>query len=297
MGIIAKLIPSALVTALVLLLAAVTATAAPGQPGPGGGDDRSGWVPSGGANEPSASAPVPAPTPVPGTPASTSAGQAKNDPAAPATPPGLAKKDPAGGSAAAIGPRARPMLGRSMAVTPVAGNLKVRLPHGTGYVPLARAGSIPPGTVVDARQGRLALQTAVAGGRTQTATFWGAVFEIRQARGARGLTEILLEGGRPAGCSTPAAALGRIASFSLGSGRPTAKTKASGLWAKDKHGRFRSRGRNSVATVRGTRWLTQETCAGTLTRVAEGAVEVRDTRRHKTVLVRAGHSYLARDAS
>jgi hypothetical protein len=93
------------------------------------------------------------------------------------------------------------------------------------------------------------------------------------------MTDILLGGGRPAGCPSPADALGRIASFSLGSGRPPATARASGPWAKDQHGRFRTRGRNSVATVRGTRWLTRETSAGTLTRVAEGAVEVRDTRR------------------
>jgi hypothetical protein len=35
-------------------------------------------------------------------------------------------------------------------------------------------------------------------------------------------------------------------------------------------------------------------CDGTLTRVTSGAVSVRDFRRHRTVLVRAGHSYLAR---
>jgi hypothetical protein len=121
------------------------------------------------------------------------------------------------------------------------------------------------------------------------------VFEIRQARGTRGMTDLVLKGGRPVGCPTPAGALGRIASVSLGSGRTPAKSGSAGLWAKDSNGRFRSRGRNSVATVRGTRWLTRETCAGTLTRVAEGAVEVRDTRRRKTVLVRAGHRYLARD--
>jgi hypothetical protein len=70
-----------------------------------------------------------------------------------------------------------------------------------------------------------------------------------------------------------------------------------GLWARDRHGRFRSRGRNSVATVRGTRWVTRETCAGTLTRVMDGAVDVFDRHTHRTVRVRAGHSYLARTAS
>jgi hypothetical protein len=298
------------------------ANAALGKPG-SDDDDRRGWFPPGPVKK-QPPAPAPAPVPVPVTPApapaqtppgqarreqptatATPPGQAKKDPAAPAaTPPGQAKKGQAPGTEtgtaadapAEVAPAAPPVLGKSMAVTPVAGTVQVRVPNGKGYVALSDAGSIPSGTVVDARAGRLELKAAVAGGRAQTATFWGAVFEIRQARGERGMTDIFLKGGRPAECPSPPAALGRIASFSLGSGRPSAKAKTSALWAKDKHGRFRSRGRNSVATVRGTRWLKRETCAGTLTRVAEGAVEVRDTRRHKTVLVRAGHSYLARDA-
>jgi hypothetical protein len=49
-----------------------------------------------------------------------------------------------------------------------------------------------------------------------------------------------------------------------------------------------------VATVRGTLWATEDTCAGTLTTVREGSVTVRDLHRHRNVIVRAGHRYLAR---
>jgi hypothetical protein len=49
-----------------------------------------------------------------------------------------------------------------------------------------------------------------------------------------------------------------------------------------------------VATVRGTRWVTTDTCAGTRTTVTAGSVAVRDLRRGRTVVVRAGHTYLAR---
>ena len=65
------------------------------------------------------------------------------------------------------------------------------------------------------------------------------------------------------------------------------------LWGRDAGGRYRTHGRNSVATVRGTVWFTRETCAGTVTRVVEGAVSVRDLRRGRTVLVRAGQRYVA----
>ena len=71
-------------------------------------------------------------------------------------------------------------------------------------------------------------------------------------------------------------------------------TPAPSLWAHDNHGQYSTRGNNSVATVRGTWWETVNTCSGTLTRVKKGLVSVRNLRRHRTVLVRAGHSYLAR---
>jgi hypothetical protein len=66
------------------------------------------------------------------------------------------------------------------------------------------------------------------------------------------------------------------------------------LWARDHGGLYRTRGNDSVATVRGTRWLTKDRCDGTLTRVKHGRVSVRDLRLHKRVLVKAGHSYFAR---
>ena len=57
---------------------------------------------------------------------------------------------------------------------------------------------------------------------------------------------------------------------------------------------FRTRASNSVITVRGTTWYVADRCDGTLTRVTSGSVSVRDLRRQRTVVVRAGHSYLAR---
>ena len=59
-------------------------------------------------------------------------------------------------------------------------------------------------------------------------------------------------------------------------------------------GRFRTSGRYSAATVRGTTFTVTDRCDGTLTTVKRGRVAVRDFRRRKTVIVRAGKSYLAR---
>ena len=67
------------------------------------------------------------------------------------------------------------------------------------------------------------------------------------------------------------------------------------LWGKGK-GNFRTAGRRSTATVRGTWWLVEDRCDGTLTRVKQGRVDVRDLRLRKTVKLRAGERslYLAK---
>jgi hypothetical protein len=122
-----------------------------------------------------------------------------------------------------------------------------------------------------------------ARGRTQTGTFHGGLFQVRQPAGARGLTELVLRGPLPT-CTAGGA---RAAAS-------TAKRPPRSLWGHDNHGRFRTRASNSVITVRGTTWFVSDRCDGTLTRVTRGSVSVRDLRRGRTVVVRAGHSYLAR---
>ena len=64
------------------------------------------------------------------------------------------------------------------------------------------------------------------------------------------------------------------------------------LWAKGK-GRFRTKAKYSSASVRGTYWLMEDRCDGSLTQVKEGVVSVYDMVKKKTINVRAGHSYLA----
>ena len=60
--------------------------------------------------------------------------------------------------------------------------------------------------------------------------------------------------------------------------------------------RLRTSGKFSSATVRGTIWLVQDRCEGTLTEVSRGTVQVADFQRNTTVSVKAGHTYLARAA-
>jgi hypothetical protein len=64
------------------------------------------------------------------------------------------------------------------------------------------------------------------------------------------------------------------------------------LWGSAK-GNFTTKGRFAAATVRGTIWLVQDRCDGTLTQVVDGVVDVVDSTLKKTVSVSAGQSYLA----
>jgi hypothetical protein len=183
-----------------------------------------------------------------------------------------------------VAPPAPPELGQTLGAAPQAGNVLVRLPGSSHAVALNDAASIPVGSILDARKGTVTLSTALPGEHTQTGTFHGGLFEVRQAAGARGMTELVLRGPKP---DCAAAGTARAASAS-------ARRPPRGLWGRDDHGRFRTRGSNSVATVRGTAWYVEDRCDGTLTRVSKGSVSVRDLRRHRTVIVNAGKSYLAR---
>ena len=183
-----------------------------------------------------------------------------------------------------LAPPAPPELGETLAAAPQAGNVLVRLPGSTRAVALNDAASIPVGSILDARKGTVALSSALPGDHTQTGTFHGGLFEVRQAAGARGMTDLVLRGPKPT-CAGAGAARAAAAST---------RRPPRALWGRDDHGRFRTRGSNSVATVRGTAWYVEDRCDGTLTRVSKGSVSVRDLRRHRTVIVHAGDSYLAR---
>jgi TolB protein len=185
---------------------------------------------------------------------------------------------PAVGETANVAPRGRVLLG-------VRGRASIAQ-KGVRFVPLREARQIPVGSFVDTRRGRVTLQTAgKSAGTRQKGTFLQGLFQVLQSRKGRtkGLTSLRLKGSSFARCR------------SAGS-RKRASAAASvirRLRARAR-GRFRTRGRHSAATVRGTTWVTTDRCDGTLTKVTRGRVAVRDFRRRRTVVVRAGKSYLAK---
>ena len=183
-----------------------------------------------------------------------------------------------------------PSLGRSVVVSPAGGVVLIKRRGQAGFLPLTGPADIPVGSTVDTRRGTVGLVSAADGrGATQSMNFSAGVFSVRQSASGGGLTDIALAGSELSSCRRP----GRARSSSGPMARGARRRATRRLWG-DGHGRFRTRGRYGAATVRGTNWLTEDSCNGTLVRVRRGKVAVTDYHRRRTVTVKAGRSYFAR---
>ncbi len=202
-----------------------------------------------------------------------------------------------------------PVLGKQVNVFPLSGNVFVSLPAGAArvaqsvpglkgrkFIPLKEARQVPVGSILDTRKGRVRLQSARnTTGTTQAGEFSQGVFQVVQSgkRSARGLTELRLKGSSFRSCKRRKAKRKARKSEAQSSARRRSRRRIRRLRSNAK-GRFRTRGRYSSATVRGTIWTTTDRCDGTLTSVRSGKVAVRDLRRKKNITVRRGKSYLAK---
>jgi hypothetical protein len=180
-------------------------------------------------------------------------------------------------------PPPAPVLGRFVNAAPAGGLVRVLI--GKTFVPLTEDRRLPSGTEFDARHGGVQITSARAGRGLQTATLTGAVFPLSQIAAGpnRGLTVAALHDGAfpgmPSyrGCRRGAASILQT-------------LHASGS------GPFRVTGRYSTGTARSGQWATSDRCNGTQTAVHRGSVTVFDLIRKVTVVLRAGHTYLARPA-
>jgi hypothetical protein len=208
-------------------------------------------------------------------------------------------------AAAGVADLPKPQQGVSVNVQEVSGTVLVGIPAGAAstaraggkakasqkginFVPLSQARQIPVGSFLDTSRGTVRLQSArnLAGAR-QTGDFNGSIFQVKQSRkrSTKGLTDLVLKG----------ASFRRCATGARGKGATAAANKATIRRLQgNANGRFRTRGRYSSATVRGTSWGTFDRCDGTLTKVRRGRVVVRDFRRKRNILLTAGKTYLAR---
>ncbi|MFL5895895.1 MAG: hypothetical protein ACJ76Z_12390 [Thermoleophilaceae bacterium] len=182
-----------------------------------------------------------------------------------------------------IGPSAAyPELGRSAAASVISAPVLLKRPGASTFAPITGTQIIPVGSIVDARRGRVRITIVLPNGTLQAADFYQGIFQLSQAK--TGLATMTLVLGKTKACGRAAGATAVAAK---------SKKVIRHLWGEGA-GRFRTKGRFAAATIRGTTWNTIDRCDGTLIKVTKGSVTVRDFHKRRNVVVKAGHSYLAK---
>ena len=174
---------------------------------------------------------------------------------------------PGGGAEPPLKPLSpKPALRRAAVIDRVRGVVRFRLPDEERDRKLTGPTTVPMQTIVDTTEGRVRLTVARdRRGRTSKGVFYDGRFRLSQGAGDRPITHLRLVGEFETTCESARTSASAAAT----------KRKRRRLWGDGK-GRFRTRGRYSAATVRGTKWLVEDRCDGTLTKVARGEVEVVD---------------------
>jgi hypothetical protein len=173
-----------------------------------------------------------------------------------------------------------PVAGKTVNVVPVSGKVRIKRPGSNRFVTLTAEAQIPVGSSIDTRNGRISITAAQGSGKTAAADFYDGLFKLTQTKGSKPVATLTLTE--------------KLSCPRKGSASAAAKKKKKRrLWGDGK-GRFRTKGKHSAATVVGTKWLVEDRCRSTLTRVVRGRVKVRDFAKKKTVTVRAGKRYMAR---
>ena len=165
-----------------------------------------------------------------------------------------------------------PTFARSVDLGPVSGRVRVKPVGSNAFEPLTVPREVP--VVVMAA-------TATAG-KIVGGEFDGGIFQLQHPLTSGGLLQLNLQGANTANCPSGQSSQTNLSASVLA------------LLHASVNGSFRTRGRYSAATVRGTEWTTAEQCNGTLTRVQRGVVDVKNFRTGATFAVSAGESYLAR---
>jgi hypothetical protein len=169
---------------------------------------------------------------------------------------------------------------------PTGGGQCVAVVGGGGCKPLEFGQQLEVDDVlyINPRQSKVQVQF-VAG----AANFYGGRFDVKEVSAGGGKTVLIMRlvgGNLKEKCGT-----GSRTTAGASSQQKTKPIRR--LWGKGK-GRFRTRGRYSSGTVRGTNWLTTDYCDGTETRVVSGVVSVFDFVTKKTIILKPPKSYFAK---
>jgi hypothetical protein len=163
-------------------------------------------------------------------------------------------------SEASAAKRLQPELGRKFVVALVSGDVFLKQRGQARSSRLRGRRTIPVGTTVNATKGRVKLTGALTRVKRSKGTFSEGAFIATQARRKRAVIDLELTGGNFGPCTAAA--------------RTALSRRAIRRLRGSANGRFRTRGKHSAATVRGTKWVTADLCDTTEVATQEGMVDV-----------------------
>ena len=188
-----------------------------------------------------------------------------------------------------------PLHGVRVLVEPVEGNVKVKEPGQNAFGVLTELSLIPVGSTIDTRGSRVRL-TAATGGLGSEAPdhpvdFYAGLFKISQKPGVNAPAKAKLAGKlacgkKKGGKKAKASAGGPVADMAR-------KRRRRRVWGSGS-GSYSTSGSGGTGSVRGTTWLTKDTCKGTKFKVTEGlGITVFDFKKKKKIKLGPGDKYFA----
>ena len=179
---------------------------------------------------------------------------------------------------------------------PAGGTVTVKAPGQTDFTPLDGLQKIPVDSVVDTRGGTVNLTAATGnlGDTTEdnSVNLWDGLIRIDQSGDTNAVTtaklvEKLRCAKRKGGQAKATKSSGPVARTSRKSRRR--------VWGSG-HGNYKTGGSGGTGSVRGTTWLTKDTCRGTFFKVTDGiGISVFDFDLGQTFDLGPGQSYFARN--
>jgi hypothetical protein len=194
-------------------------------------------------------------------------------------------------------PPLEPEHGISFLVQPAGGSVKIKPPGQSGYTPLDGLEKIPVGSIVDTRGGTVQV-TAATGDLGDTTEdnkvrLWDGLVRLEQGPDHNALASAkLVEKLR---CPKNNGVEAKAGKSSGGPVATTSRKRRRRVWGSGS-GSYSTSGGGGTGSVRGTTWLTKDTCRGTFFKVTDGiGITVHDSDLNQNFDLGPGQSYFARN--
>lgn len=188
-------------------------------------------------------------------------------------------------------PEEEPVYAQREIATPISGTATIRLQGTKRFVPLTSVESIRNGSEIDAIHGRVRITVATrVPGQTRTAEIYEGRVIVYQDKS--GLTHFKLS--LPLeGCASAS----RATSTSAHLARHRQGRTRRQIWTSTPDTGFETDGKYIEGGSGEPIWLTVDECARSYVKVTQGSVYVHDLVRRRSLVLRAGHTYIAAPGS